>query len=728
MLPNPIYQKRRFTPKFHVGQKVKIRLGGSDFDTHGSEGEVIRVIPIDGFPPEYAVKAKVPRAGGKFTVTDWQALEEWLRPEMEENPIYRKKRPRRADNRPGHRQIIDPDLFRRMPPDALRRLLDAGVITQEQFDRLSRYSGNPPYQYGPWPGEDPAQGEMVIDAHPKAATYGKPAVVKEKRHLLYLLRFRDGTESWRTPLQVRRMPGYFKKYDKNPSPGGMQSCYLDKETRAIADLVDYYSLGMLITRINVPAQARGKGAGSKLLKQIIADADRTHTTLFLEVVPTGGMTAEQLAAWYGRYGFAPWRGGFLRRRPGKMSSNPGIGGFMVKVFASGNYYAERALDELVKRGMNRSDFKIIMDFPQHGDASLLTRSYEHDQQAWKIGRDVLEDPMDSQGITFDENPIYRKTRPISKFKIGDVVSTVRLSGGNRVGRVISVHEPDKISDEHSYTIEYRTGEWSQFYESGLRLAAREEVPWRWLQDNPIYQKRRPKFKVGDIVRVTSGEFEDEEGDIRSITGFAMTEPSQLIHKVAVSKPGGVFLREFYEHELELISRYSTNPIYRKTRPANKFKIGDVVYTVNLSGRHNVGRVAGFYSPDKRHDEYLYQIKYRNGEFAQLYERHLRMATHEELVEYGYLDNPIYQKRRRPPDDPLSDLHYGDHVVVTGGHAKGVDGTITSLSVPGQLRMEKYAMVKDSMGRSYAVRKDHLRKTSLTTPPESEERDFWTSRA
>lgn len=103
----------------------------------------------------------------------------------------------------------------------------------------------------------------------------------------------------------------------------MSSCYVDYTTRSIADLVDYYGLGMLITRINVPPKERGKGAGRKLLSAILADADRTRTTLFLEIVPTGGLTEEQLKAWYERNGFVYWKG-VMRRRPRwrSMQENP----------------------------------------------------------------------------------------------------------------------------------------------------------------------------------------------------------------------------------------------------------------------------------------------------------------------------------------------------------------------------------------------------------------------
>lgn len=72
----------------------------------------------------------------------------------------------------------------------------------------------------------------------------------------------------------------------------MKPCYMVKlsGTRiAIADLVDYYGRGKIITRINVPAEFRGKGHGTALLKQIIEDADREKIALYLEIQSSDGL-------------------------------------------------------------------------------------------------------------------------------------------------------------------------------------------------------------------------------------------------------------------------------------------------------------------------------------------------------------------------------------------------------------------------------------------------------
>jgi hypothetical protein len=97
----------------------------------------------------------------------------------------------------------------------------------------------------------------------------------------------------------------------------MQNCYYRKLSPyklAISDLCDYYNKGMLITRINVPKEFRGKGVGSEILKDIIRDSDKDKIVLFLEIQPSDGLNFKQLEDWYIRYGFKYWKG-ILRRIP-----------------------------------------------------------------------------------------------------------------------------------------------------------------------------------------------------------------------------------------------------------------------------------------------------------------------------------------------------------------------------------------------------------------------------
>jgi len=101
----------------------------------------------------------------------------------------------------------------------------------------------------------------------------------------------------------------------------MKTCYFDRETRAIADLVaplPNYGIGYVpawqITRINVPFQSRGAGLASALLKQITDDADSDCVDLWLGVLPTDGLNREQLIAWYERNGFRQHKNGMMVRR------------------------------------------------------------------------------------------------------------------------------------------------------------------------------------------------------------------------------------------------------------------------------------------------------------------------------------------------------------------------------------------------------------------------------
>jgi len=87
------------------------------------------------------------------------------------------------------------------------------------------------------------------------------------------------------------------------------------ETRlAILDLVDYYGLGLIITRINVPEEHRAQGFGRQLLLEACNAADRGEVVLFLEIAPSGPLDYDQLESWYMRYGFKRWKG-IYRRKP-----------------------------------------------------------------------------------------------------------------------------------------------------------------------------------------------------------------------------------------------------------------------------------------------------------------------------------------------------------------------------------------------------------------------------
>lgn len=94
----------------------------------------------------------------------------------------------------------------------------------------------------------------------------------------------------------------------------MKTCYVDTTSRSIVDLCDYYGKGLIITRVNVPHERRGQGHGRALMQRVCAAADATRTTLYLEILPSGGLDYDQLEAWYSRLGFIHHLG-IYRRRP-----------------------------------------------------------------------------------------------------------------------------------------------------------------------------------------------------------------------------------------------------------------------------------------------------------------------------------------------------------------------------------------------------------------------------
>lgn len=74
----------------------------------------------------------------------------------------------------------------------------------------------------------------------------------------------------------------------------------------------------VVTRINVMEKFRGQGYGTKVLDLILQDADAEGVTLFLEPVASGGLSQEDLTAWYERHGF-DWGTWHMKRKPRKES-------------------------------------------------------------------------------------------------------------------------------------------------------------------------------------------------------------------------------------------------------------------------------------------------------------------------------------------------------------------------------------------------------------------------
>lgn len=83
----------------------------------------------------------------------------------------------------------------------------------------------------------------------------------------------------------------------------MKHRYFDLEHAASISLMEGDEV-WLVTGVEVNRKYRGQGAASKLLKEVIADADRTGTPLILAVEPDGtGLGFQALVEFYQRHGF-----------------------------------------------------------------------------------------------------------------------------------------------------------------------------------------------------------------------------------------------------------------------------------------------------------------------------------------------------------------------------------------------------------------------------------------
>ena len=87
----------------------------------------------------------------------------------------------------------------------------------------------------------------------------------------------------------------------------MRDTYVDYDTGAQVDLSKGLYLNdeyWTINRIVVPERNRGQGAGRKILKRVLAEADAEKVTLVLEINPYGPLNYQALENWYKRNGFS----------------------------------------------------------------------------------------------------------------------------------------------------------------------------------------------------------------------------------------------------------------------------------------------------------------------------------------------------------------------------------------------------------------------------------------
>jgi ribosomal protein S18 acetylase RimI-like enzyme len=120
--------------------------------------------------------------------------------------------------------------------------------------------------------------------------------------------------------------------------------------------------------LTVFRDSRGKGAGSKILKQITKMADEAGVTISLEAIPKGGsMSASELAKWYGRHGFEP---------------HPDYDGLMVRV-PSPTKPAKSGLAKLAGKKFGKWGQSV------QGNIAFLDKLLEESQKATAAELDAL---------------------------------------------------------------------------------------------------------------------------------------------------------------------------------------------------------------------------------------------------------------------------------------------------------------------------------------------------
>lgn len=83
----------------------------------------------------------------------------------------------------------------------------------------------------------------------------------------------------------------------------MKHMYADIENGVIIHLMDIGD-GWLVTSVGVQSHQRGTGAASRLLDEVLKEADAEGVSMFLSIEPDGtGLDAATLRSWYERKGF-----------------------------------------------------------------------------------------------------------------------------------------------------------------------------------------------------------------------------------------------------------------------------------------------------------------------------------------------------------------------------------------------------------------------------------------
>jgi hypothetical protein len=135
-----------------------------------------------------------------------------------------------------------------------------------------------------------------------------------------------------------------------------------------------------------------------------------------------------------------------------------------------------------------------------------------------------------------DNPVYPKRRG-TPLKIGDKVRVMKGSVKGWNGIVIRIPQ---MADEDQGKLEVG-------FPNGFEVWIPKEDLRAVFDENPIYDKRRRAFNVGDCVR--SKDYPELVGDVRSISSSHYDE-TEVKYTVAIPKETGVFLYEYFEEEIE----------------------------------------------------------------------------------------------------------------------------------------------------------------------------------
>jgi len=95
----------------------------------------------------------------------------------------------------------------------------------------------------------------------------------------------------------------------------MKPCYVDRESWTTVELSALTDDLYYINRVITPRLYRGKGHASRLMQQVLDDADSDGASLVLEINPYGPMTHKALEVWYLRLGFKKVGRNLYKRSP-----------------------------------------------------------------------------------------------------------------------------------------------------------------------------------------------------------------------------------------------------------------------------------------------------------------------------------------------------------------------------------------------------------------------------